>query len=786
MNNKIHWLLLFSLAASLLLLAGCGGGSGTEKPPEPAPAEVYVVGTNPRFDPVISDVPFNTDLVFAAAATSDGTANLGAATDPVRAAVNQLDGFSTSAFFDILISGSVNPASVLASKNVFLVELDSAGKDALNPANIVGVTGLASYDAIVVSQDAGSNNVIRIRPTKPLKSKTKYLVFITDDVKDAAGAALTRSWTYNALRDPTYDTLSTLLPVRSAIIGWETIASGFLSKVSGGQLTTAAAKEKLVLTYTFTTSDPVTPLVAMASPRAAVAASQIAAGVAPSAAVANAVTLDSAGLLPTPKKRDLGISTLTGIDFNTFSSQLAANVGKLYTGYIKLPYYQTAAAGLPFGEYLKRNWKPDLTLAGALGATVPADVDGSYNVTYRYPFAGKTGDESVPLQVTLPQDNWVPGYAGVATCGQIYAATGYPTVIYVHGITLDRSSVLALGHTLASQCVATVAIDLPVHGVAANSAFVNVLNVEKSKSIPFATLYGANAPHERHFNVAGSGGAPAPMNFDNPGPTDGSGAQFINLAYLINTRDNNRQAVMDLLNLNASLAGVNTEILKSLTTGLDLKRVYVVGVSLGGILGSVFTTVNQIAIANDTKVGLPSNLNPIKGLITSAAGTQVAQVLVNSATFAPVINNGLAASGVNVGTSNYERFLYTAQSAMDSGDPVSFMQTLAGLGVPVLVQQINGDLVIPNGSASAPLMGTEALASLVGTTQLGSGSTQLGRGYVKHTAGAHTSLLRPEVSAPQVTAELQTQVVSFVLKNGAVSVGDRAPGNIEAPVAPTN
>ncbi len=786
MKNKSNPLLLSALAASLLALHGCGGGSGTEKAPEPSGPDIYSVGTHPRFDPVISDIPFNTDIIFAAPANTppsqiDGTANLGVATDPVRATMNQLDGFSTSAFFDILISDSVNPATALASKSVFLIELNTGGKDALNPANIVGVVGPANYDVVVVSQDGGTNNVIRIRPTKPLKSKSKYLVFITDDVKNASGASLTRSWTYNALRDTSYDTLGGLVPVRNAIVGWETLASGFLAAVSGGQLTTAAAKEKLVLTYTFTTTDPVTGLVAMASPRAAVASTQITAGVAPATAVANAMGLDSAGLLSTPKKRDLGVSGLTGIDFNTFSPALAAHVGKLYTGYIKLPYYQTSAAGLPFGEYLKRSWKPDLTLAGALGVTVPTDVDGSYNVTYRYPFAAKTGDESVPLQVTLPQDNWVPGYAGAANCGQIYAAAGYPTVIYVHGITSDRGSVLALGHTLASRCIATVAIDLPVHGIPANSALVNVLNVEKSKAIPFAALYGANAPHERHFNVAGSGGAPAPMNFDNPGTTDGSGAQFINLGYLTNTRDNNRQAVMDLLNLNASLSGVNTEMLKSVTTGLDLNRVYVVGVSLGGILGSVFTTVNQLAIANDAQVGLPSNLNPIRGIVTSAAGTQVAQVLVNSATFAPVINGGLAASGVSVGTSNYERFLYAAQSAMDAGDPVNYMQTLAALGVPALVQQINNDAVIPNGAVSAPLMGTQAMASLLNTAQLGLGSTQLGRGYVKHTAGGHASLLRPEGGAPQVTAELQTQVVTFVLNNGGVAVGGGAPGNIELP-----
>lgn len=781
MKNKIHLFLLSTLALSSIALQGCGG-SDTEKAPPPSGPDAYVVGTHPRFDPVISDLPFNTDLIFAAAATSDGTANLGAPTDPVRATMNQLDGFSTSAFFDIQLSGSLNPATALASQTVFLIELSATG-DALDPANISGITGLANYDVQVVSLDGGSNNTIRIRPTKPLKAKTKYLVVLTNDLRDSGGAPLTRSWTYNALRDPAYTTLEALVPVRNAIVGWETLGSGFLAAASGGALSVAAAKEKLVLTYTFTTTDPVSPLIAMASPRAAIAGLQIAAGASPSTAVANVQQLESFGLLPTPKARSLGIAGVTGVDFSAFSSQLVANVGKLYTGYIKLPYYQTAATGLPFGEYLTRNWKPDLTLAGALGRTIPTDVDGSYNVTYRYPFAAKTGDESVPLQVTMPQDNWVPGYAGAANCGQIYAATGYPTVIYVHGITSDRASVVALGHTLASRCVATIAIDLPVHGIPANSAFVNVLNVEKSAVIPFATLYGDNAPHERHFNVAGSGGAPAPMNFETPGASDGSGAQFINLGFLTNTRDNNRQAVMDLLNLNASLASVNTEMLKTVSTGLDLNRVYVVGVSLGGILGSVFTTVNQLAIANDAQLGLASNLNPIRGLITSAAGTQVAQILVNSATFAPVINGGLGASGVMVGTTNYERFLYAAQSAMDAGDPVNYMETLAQLGVPVLVQQINNDLVIPNNAAGAPLAGTQAMASLLNTTQLGLGSTQLGRGYVKHTAGGHASLLRPEGDAPQVTAELQTQVVTFVLNSGGVTVGGGAPGNIELPAS---
>jgi pimeloyl-ACP methyl ester carboxylesterase len=772
---------IFVVLSLFFFLSGCGGSDSKSPPPSAGP-ESYQPGTYPRFDPVVSDVPFNTDLVFAAAATSDGTANVGTATDPVRAAVNVLDGFSTSAFFDILVAGSVDPASVIAGQTVFLVALDSGGKDALNPANIVNIKESANFDAVVVSLDGETNNAVRIRPLTPLKPKTKYLVFLTDDIKDAQGQALTRSWTYNALRSPGYVVLAALEPVRTAILGWEQLAIGFLVAASEGRLTAASAAEKLVLTYTFTTTDPVAPLIAMAAPRAAIASLQINAGASPAAAVANVVALDAAGMLPTPKARPLAVAGATGIDFSMFSSALAAGVGKLYTGYIALPYYSTGPDNLPFAALLATNWQPDHTLAGALGVTVPADVDGTYNVTYRYPFAAKTSDQLVPLQVTLPEATFVPGYAGAASCGDVYASSGYPTVIYVHGITSDRSSVLALGHTLASRCIATVAIDLPMHGVAANNPLAPALNVEYGQMIPFAALYGANAPRERHFNIAGTGGAPMPMNFGNPGQNDGSGAQFINLGYLPNTRDNNRQTVMDLLNLNASLASLDSAVQAIAAPGLDLDRVYVVGVSLGGILGSVFVAVNEMAIGVDRQLGLPSNLHGIRGLVASTAATQVSQILVNSATFAPVINQGLAANGVAPGTTNYERFMYAAQSTVDSGDPVNIAQTLAQLGVPVLLQQVNGDAVMPNRAASAPLTGTEAFARLLNATQLGIGANQsLGRGLVKVTQGGHASLLRPEGGAPQVTAELQTQVVTFVLTDGAVTVGAAAPQDIETP-----
>jgi pimeloyl-ACP methyl ester carboxylesterase len=789
MKNTLTSLIL--ILSFSLLLQSCGGDD-TEKQEALPEAATFEPGTHPRFDPIVSDLPFNTDLIFARAATTDGTADVGAATDAVRAGLNKLDGFSPSAYFDILISGSVDSATVTNS-SVFLLQLNTGTGDALNPANIVASApfiGPATYSVGVVSLDGGSNNVIRIRPTLPLKSKAKYLVFITNDVKDTSGRALTASWSYNAIRDSNYSTISSLLPVRAAIQGWENLAGGFMAFASGGALTAAAAKQKIVLSYTFTTTDPQTPLVAMASPRALVATAQLA-GMGKTvdnaepgqvaAAVGVASMLDGANLLPSPKARSVGISSMTGIDINLLSGNLlAADVSTLYTGYIKLPYYLTAPGSLAFGEFLRRGWVPDTALATQLGVTLPADVDGSYNMTYRFPFAKKSSDEIVPLQVTMPRDSTVPAFpsAPTATCAQVYGATGYPLVIFVHGISSDRASVLTLAHTLATKCVATVAIDLPLHGIAANSPFVTGLNVERNG---VSAIYGENAPHERHFNVAGAAGVPAPMSFTTPTANDGSGAQFVNLGYFTNTRDNLRQAQVDMLNLNASLGNIDTALKAFLSVGIDRSKVYVVGMSLGGIVSTNFVTANQQAIANESLLGITPVLNPIKGMVISVSGTQVTQIMVNSATFGPSIKAGLAAAGVNEGTSNYERFLYAIQSILESGDPVSFSQALSSTTVPVLLQQVKNDTVIPNNNSNTPLMGTEAMARLMGMTQLGLGTTALGKGIVKMNVGAHSSLLRPVASAPQITTEFQTQVVTFVLGNGAVTIGAAAANDVILP-----
>lgn len=783
--------------AVAMALAACGGGSDSVEDQSQGSTPL---GTYPKFNPVTSDLPLNTDLIFADAATSDGTANVGVPENAIEAAVNALDGFSRTAYFDIgFAGGSIDesticvPGGCAGLPNVYLVPLDTSGGDgdALNPANIVGVNqtafGTTAISASVVSLNGGTDNTLRITPLQPLLAKTKYLVFVTNSVLDTNGDPIKASTAYNLLGENQPAVTASLQAVRGAIQGWETIAGGLINALSGDMIPVDVAKDSVAISYTFTTTDPETPLTAMAAPRGAIALSQIEAGVDPSQALANANAL--APLLSTPQERDVAVSAMTGVDFNTLTQgALAADVGKLFTGAIDLPYYQSAPASALDFSFLQKSWTADQVLGSQLGMGIPPmDVDGSYNVTYRYPFAAQTGTETVPLQVTLPNPALTPAELGGASCANVRDNTGYPTVIYVHGITSDRTSVMALAHTLASRCIATVAIDLPVHGVPANSAFAGALNVENSALIPFSTIYDGLDLHERHFNVAqDASGNPAPMNFGSPTALDGSGSWFINLANLKNTRDNLRQAVMDLLNLNASLGAISALDIDGNGT-LNTDNVTLVGASLGGIVGTTYTSINQVAIQADSNFG--SNLNSLNGLVVSVGGTQLAHLLNNSQAFAPRIQAGLAANGVNVGTSDYESFLYVAQSTVSSGDPVSFagaVGALAAAGKPVLLQQVNGDTVVPNGDPSLPMMGTDGLASLSSAVQLAPGAVDLtsqgNAGIVKMTAGGHGSLLTPSGGAPQVTAELQAQVMSFVLSGGTqVAIGSQAPADVEAP-----
>src|SRR5690606_36206531 len=134
---------------------------------------------------------------------------------------------------------------------------------------------------------------------------------------------------------------------------------------------------------------------------------------------------------------------------------------------------------------------------------------GMTNVTYRYPLVNLDKTENVPVLVTLPGDYTS---LGKANCTGLQAGAGYPVIVYLHGITSDRTSSLGMAQSAAfNGCYATVAMDLPLHGVAPlasdrdgksvlNSSMV--FNVEQTNADVPAKAPFANAAAVAQVEVA--------------------------------------------------------------------------------------------------------------------------------------------------------------------------------------------------------------------------------------------------------------------------------------------
>lgn len=479
----------------------------------------------------------------------------------------------------------------------------------------------------------------------------------------------------------------------------------------------------------------------------------------------------------------------------------------------------------------------------ALPTIPPADADGNSYVNGRYPFAQKTGDVNVPILVHMPD----AANNGTADCGG--TTTLCPVVIYVHGIGGNRSHSLSLANGgLSAASVASIAIDLPLHGVAPlvqgaddsalgfsvdSASSVNLADPTKSLPTLLAGIYAqaqADNPFEnlgeRHFGYGTSAtGASTPLVYDDLTTTstdeadvafkfpvltsNNSGAAFINLGNFAVTRDLMRQAVMDLLNVAASIGDMDVD--GDGNPDFDPTKVHVVGHSLGGILATTFVnTLNSARAAGVTALPAVNTVSLI------AAGGGLARVLENSPSFAgsisasPISSDGMTpnaefgllaklnANGVTQGTSNFESFLKVFQATIDSVDPMAIAKGTALAAQPILAIEIIGDgtetnlpdQTVPNGfdgttvtpfgnATNGYLYGTEPLVNGPTTTvnsqplpdtglDLVQNSAVAGGGarqVLKLTQGGHSTILTGDDALSQAV-QIEA-IASFIGGNGA-------------------
>jgi pimeloyl-ACP methyl ester carboxylesterase len=384
----------------------------------------------------------------------------------------------------------------------------------------------------------------------------------------------------------------------------------------------------------------------------------------------------------------------------------APGYATVYQGVITMPYYQSQAA--PVSGHWHTGTGAEVTRYTVLAGAPPA----------------ATATLNVPILMSVPNAT-SPGY------GAGKPVAGWPVLIFQHGITRNRTDMIAIADQAAAIGFAVVAIDQPLHGLASGPLYL--------------------AANERTFNLDVSNNTTRAPGAD--GIVDASGQNYINLSSLLTSRDNLRESAADLIRVAKTISVIDVD---GGGVDLDASRVHFVGHSLGAIIGTTFLGVNT----------------NVQAATLAMPGGTIARLLRDSPTFAPSINSGLASNGVVAGTQLYEQFMQAAQTAVDSGDPINFAAAANANHSIHLIQVVGDgagnlpDQVVPN-SATARLIAAMGISKR--------SATGAGDGYVNFTAGNHGSILTPCTPTPgcvtaalaAVWTEMQVETRNFAATNGA-------------------
>ncbi len=277
--------------------------------------------------------------------------------------------------------------------------------------------------------------------------------------------------------------------------------------------------------------------------------------------------------------------------------------------------------------------------------------------------------DEVPFTLTLP-------------AGDI---TRVPLVIFQHGLGGERSDMFAVADALAAAGHATLAIDIPYHGMRALGA-----------NLDFRHRFGAT---EGPDGFGDRSGADVQLQFLGALDTRGELVAF-HPSYV---RDVLRQSAVDLMRAvrmirEGDLGSVRARVELS-TLGFASAPIAFVGVSLGGIVGTIF-------VASEMEIGAAALV---------VTGGDLSRLVENSANFAPLFT-AILIPKLGIDASALEPTLYPLsfhpelalyQTVLDRGDSISFAPRFSTRPIDVLFQMAEHDEAMPNRA-------TEALARAAG------------------------------------------------------------------------
>jgi len=256
-----------------------------------------------------------------------------------------------------------------------------------------------------------------------------------------------------------------------------------------------------------------------------------------------------------------------------------------------------------------------------------------------------------------------------------------PVVIFGHGIMTERRFVLAVADQLAARGYASVAIDFPYHGERTYCWTGGPLSIPNPTT---GELTEIDDPCLDGYKCAEDGRCVDAANQGNGlrewpviGMYMASGAAFIEIEHIANTRDHFRQTLIDLSALSRSLRTGDWESV--IGAPLETDKLFYLGQSLGGIIGATFVALSP----------------EIDRAVLNVPGADTVDLFDQSPFFGSHVEAFFTREGVDRDSFEGRRFMNVARWFMDATDPASFADHLLD-NRQVLLQMALLDFIIPN------------------------------------------------------------------------------------------
>ncbi len=254
-----------------------------------------------------------------------------------------------------------------------------------------------------------------------------------------------------------------------------------------------------------------------------------------------------------------------------------------------------------------------------------------------------------------------------------------PVVIFGHGVMTERRFVLAVGDALGAKGFATVAIDLPFHGTRTQCIAggpISVVNPQTGEvtSLPPCQSGSTCNPQGRCVDASGNGNRLSMWPVLNYPVA--SGAAFLEVDHIVNTKDHFDQSLVDLGALERSLRTADWRGV--LGAPVDTSKVFYAGQSLGAILGASFLA------------GAPD----IRRAVLNVPGADLVDMFDDSSVFGQQVDGLFTRLEVPRTSYEGERFLNVARWVVDAVDPINLGEATGARAL--LLQMATLDFIIPN------------------------------------------------------------------------------------------